>query len=77
MLPSRLLDRWSTDRATLVVVAAILSMVTLNQLGTGILTAVIPVRLAADGHPASAAGAISTVFSAGSAIQYSCAPLRP
>lgn len=52
------------DRATLTVVAALFVMVTINQLGTGILTAVIPVRLAADGHAASAAGAISTMFSA-------------
>jgi MFS family permease len=52
------------DRATFAVVAALFVMVTVNQLGTGILSAVIPVRLAADGHSASAAGAISTVFSA-------------
>ncbi len=52
------------DRATLAVVAALFLMVTVNQLGTGILSAVIPVRLAAEGHSASAAGAISTVFSA-------------
>ena len=38
-------------------------MVALNQLGTGVLTALIPVKLAADGHPAAAAGAISTMFS--------------
>lgn len=52
------------DRATLAVVAALFVMVTVNQLGTGIIAAVIPVRLAAEGHSASAAGAISTVFSA-------------
>ena len=64
MLPSHLKALWSDNRATFAAVAAILAMVTLNQLGTGILTAIIPVRLAAEGHPASAAGAISTVFSA-------------
>ena len=54
----------SRDRATLAVVATLFVMVTINQLGTGIVSAVIPVRLAADGYSASAAGAISTVFSA-------------
>ncbi len=52
------------DRTRVFVIAALFSMVTINQLGTGILSAVIPVRLAADGYSASAAGAISTVFSA-------------
>jgi len=45
------------------VIAAIIVMVTVNQLGTGVLFALIPVKLAADGYPASAAGGISTIFS--------------
>ncbi len=45
------------------VIVAIIAMVTVNQLGTGVLFALIPVKLAADGYPASAAGGISTVFS--------------
>jgi MFS family permease len=44
-------------------IAGILAMVAANQTGTGILNAVIPVQLAADGHPAAAAGLVSTVFS--------------
>lgn len=63
MVPDRLRTLWLTERARLLVVFGIFAMVTLNQTGTGMLSAVIPVKLAADGHPASTAGAISTVFS--------------
>ncbi len=54
---------WASDRARLLVLLGIFAMVALNQLGTGVLSALIPVKLAADGHPAAAAGAISTMFS--------------
>lgn len=46
-----------------IAIVGILAMVAANQMGTGILNAVIPVKLAADGHPASAAGFVTTVFS--------------
>lgn len=52
------------DRARTAVIASLFVMLAINQLGTGIVSAVIPVRLAAEGHSASAAGAVSTVFSA-------------
>lgn len=63
MVPDSLRTLWFTERARLIVVFGICAMVTINQSGTGVLSAVIPVKLAADGHPASTAGAISTVFS--------------
>ncbi len=62
MLPG-LKTLWDTERDRMVVVAGIWVMVMLNQTGSGVLSAVIPVKLAADGHTASTAGAISTVFS--------------
>ncbi len=65
MIPQRLKDQWRTDRARISVIAALFAMVAINQIGTGILFALIPVKLAADGHPASAAGMISTAFSIG------------
>ena len=63
MIPAALKVLWRNDRERIVVVAALLAMVGINQLGTGMLFALIPVKLAADGYPASAAGIISTVFS--------------
>lgn len=63
MLPERIREQWTSDRARVVTIAAILAMVTVNQCGTGILSVVIPVKLAADGYSASAAGAVSTTFS--------------
>lgn len=63
MVPDSLRTLWLTERARLIVVLGIFLMVTINQTGTGVLSAVIPVKLAADGHPASTAGAISTLFS--------------
>lgn len=65
MIPQRFKDHWQTDRARLTVIAALSAMVAINQVGTGILFALIPVKLAADGYPASAAGIISTAFSIG------------
>lgn len=63
MVPGRLRTLWETERERMIVVFGIWAMVMLNQTGTGIMSAVIPVKLAADGYPASTAGAISTVFS--------------
>jgi MFS family permease len=63
MLPASLKTLWLNDRTRLAVITALLAMVAINQAGTGLLFALIPVKLAADGYPASAAGAISTVFS--------------
>lgn len=54
---------WRSDRARFLIIAGICGMVAVNQTGTGILSAVIPVKLAADGYPAAAAGIISTTFS--------------
>jgi MFS family permease len=63
LLPDSLRNLWADDRARVLVFAGIFGMVALNQLGTGVLSALIPVQLAADGHRAAAAGAISTTFS--------------
>lgn len=63
MVPESLRSLWETERARMIVVFGIWAMVMLNQTGTGIMSAVIPVKLAADGYSASTAGAISTVFS--------------
>ena len=63
MVPASLRALWVDDRARVIVMASIIAMVAVNQIGTGILFSLIPVKLAADGYPASAAGGISTVFS--------------
>ena len=63
MLPESLKKLWLSDRSRFAVIAAILAMVAVNQIGTGILFALIPVKLAFDGYSAATAGAISTVFS--------------
>ncbi len=54
---------WVSDRGRLAVIFSLFAMMAVNQLGTGVLTALIPVKLAADGHPAATAGIISTTFS--------------
>jgi MFS family permease len=65
MMPAALRALWRHDRARMLVILALLAMVAINQLGTGLLFSLIPVKLAADGYPASAAGIISTTFSVG------------
>jgi MFS family permease len=74
MIPRKIKDFQKTDPARVAVVAALMSMVAINQIGTGILFALIPVKLAADGHPATAAGFISTAFSIGFMIGCLIAP---
>jgi MFS family permease len=63
MLPAGIRTLWAEDRARLLVIIAIFAMVTVNQTGTGILSAVMPAYLATSGYSASAAGAVSTSFS--------------
>lgn len=63
MMPQNLRALWAKDRAALLVIGAIFAMVALNQLGSGLVATLVPVYLAREGYPASAVGAISTVFS--------------
>lgn len=52
-------------RARAVTVRLLLCVILIHQVGTGLLAALVPVRLATDGFPAWVAGAMSTGFSIG------------
>ena len=62
-MPKRLKELWHDESQRFVIIVSILAMVAVNQIGTGLLFALIPVKLAFDGYPASAAGFVSTTFS--------------